>query len=124
MVAPRRIGKTSVMYRLLDYPGKEWLVIHLNVEECKTPEEFFIDLVDAVNEHQPEYFRRFLVGGWDDLKGLFNRVESIEAYELKVQIRKSEDLKKAGRTGWTSLWAGFTGRKSEFFSLWTNCRIC
>jgi len=92
LVAPRRIGKTSVMYRLLDNPVNEWLVIHLNVEECKTPEEFFIDLVDAVNEHQPDYFSHFLLSGWGYLKGLFNRVESVEAYELKVRIRKSEDL--------------------------------
>jgi len=113
LVAPRRIGKTSVMYRLLDYPRKEWLVIHLNVEECKTPEEFFIDLVDAVNEHQPDYFRRFLVGGWDYMKGLFNRVESVEAYELKVRIRKSEDLKNSWKNRLDELMCRVYGSKQR-----------
>lgn len=113
LVAPRRIGKTSVMYRLLDYPMKEWLVIHLNVEECKTAEEFFIDLVDAVNEHQPDYFRRFLVNGWDYLKGLFNRVESVEAYELKVRIRKSEDLKQSWKSRLDELMGRVYGSKQR-----------
>jgi uncharacterized protein len=98
LVAPRRIGKTSVMYQLLDYPGDEWLVVHLNVEECKAPEQFFIDLVGAVNEHQPDYFRRFVAGGWEYLKGLFSRVESIEAYDIKVKLRNSEDLGKSWKS--------------------------
>ena len=42
LVAPRRIGKTSVMYRLLDLPKDDWLVVHLNVEELRTPDEFLI----------------------------------------------------------------------------------
>jgi uncharacterized protein len=98
LVAPRRIGKTSVMYQLLDHPRDEWLVVHLNVEECKTPEQFFIDLVDAVNEHQPEYFSRLLVGSWEYLKGLFSRVESIEAYDIKIKLRNSEDLGKSWKS--------------------------
>ena len=36
LIAPRRIGKTSVMYRMLDNPKDNWLVIHLNVEDIKT----------------------------------------------------------------------------------------
>lgn len=98
LVAPRRIGKTSVMYHLLDYPQDSWLVIHLNVEELRTPEEFFIDLLDAVNEHQPDFFRVILANSWDFLKGIFSRIEAVEAYDFKVRIRKSEDLNKNWRS--------------------------
>ncbi len=94
LLAPRRIGKTSVMYKMLDNPKDDWLVIHLNVEDLKSPDEFFINIVDAINEHQPKYLKETLAASWDFLKGVFSTIESIEAYELKVALRKSEDLKK------------------------------
>jgi hypothetical protein len=94
IIAPRRIGKTSVMYRMLDHPKNNWLVIHLNVEELKTPEDFFITLVDAIREHQPAYLKDNLAKSWDYLKGIFSRIEKIEVYEFKIELRKSEDLRK------------------------------
>ena len=75
MLAPRRIGKTSVMYRMLDHPEEDWLVVHLNVEDLKSPGDFFITLVDAIEEHQPEYFRDTLVKGWDFLKNVLSRIQ-------------------------------------------------
>ncbi|MBA4391773.1 MAG: hypothetical protein C0399_12675 [Syntrophus sp. (in: bacteria)] len=93
LVAPRRIGKTSVMYRLLDDPRDNWLVIHLNVEELKTAGDFVISLLDAIREHQPNYFRDTLAKSWDFLKGLLSRVEKIEAYEFKIELRKGDDFK-------------------------------
>jgi len=94
LIAPRRIGKTTVMYRMLDHPKDNWLVIHLNVEELKTPEDFFITLVDAIREHQPAYFKDTLAKGWDYLKGILSRIQKIEVYEFKIELRRSEDLKK------------------------------
>ncbi len=40
LLAPRRIGKTSVMYRMLDHPEDDWLVVHLNVEDLKISRGF------------------------------------------------------------------------------------
>ncbi len=102
LIAPRRIGKTSVMYRMLDYPKDNWLVIHLNVEEIRTPGDFLITLVDAIHEHQPAYLKA-LATSWDFLKGLLSRVEKIEAYEFKIELRKSEDLKKSWQERATQL---------------------
>ncbi len=95
LIAPRRIGKTTVMYRMLDKPRDSWLVIHLNVEQLKTPEDFFVTLVDAIHEHQPDYLRDTLAKSWDYLRGIFSRIERIEVSELKIGLRKSEDLKKS-----------------------------
>lgn len=92
LLAPRRTGKTSVMYRLLDNPREGWLVVHLNVEDLKTPGEFVISLLDAINEHQPKLMREVLIKGWNFLKGIFDRIESIKAYEFKIQLRKSESF--------------------------------
>jgi hypothetical protein len=82
------------MYRMLDHPRKGWLVIHLNVEHLRTPEDFFITLVDAIREHQPDYLRDNLTKGWDFLKKVFGHVDSVEAYEFKVALRKAENLQE------------------------------
>ncbi len=92
LIAPRRIGKTSVMYRMLDNPRNGWLPIHLNVEDIKTPADFFITLVDAIHEYQPVFFKDTVAKGWDFLKGVITHIEKIEAYEFKVQLRKAEKL--------------------------------
>lgn len=94
LIAPRRIGKTSVMYRMLDFPLNDWLVIHLNVEDIKTPGDFFITLVDSIREHQPAFFKDTVVKGWDLLKGMISGIERVEAYEFKIQLRKRENLKE------------------------------
>ncbi|MEE4379326.1 MAG: hypothetical protein V2J55_17710 [Candidatus Competibacteraceae bacterium] len=48
LLAPRRMGKTSVMYNLLDQPRFDYQVVHLNVEYLETPQAFFIHLLDAL----------------------------------------------------------------------------
>jgi len=93
LLAPRRTGKTSVMYRMLDHPRNVWLVIHLNVEDLKTPGDFIVSLIDAIHEHQPRYLREALAKGWSFVSGVLARIEKIEAFELKLELRKSEDLK-------------------------------
>lgn len=90
LLAPRRTGKTSVMYRMLDQPKEGWLVIHLNVEDLRTPDDFVVSLIDAINEHQPRFLREVLAKGWDFLNGVLRRIEAVEVSELKIQLRKSE----------------------------------
>jgi uncharacterized protein len=92
LLAPRRTGKTSVMYRMLDHPKDGWLVIHLNVEDLKKPGEFIISLMDAINEHQPRYLREFLAKGWGLLTGMLSDIERIEVSEFKLQLRKRENF--------------------------------
>lgn len=62
LVAPRRMGKTSVMYHLLDYPRNNFLVVYLNAENLSTPANFIIHLIQALKEAQPGYFAERLEG--------------------------------------------------------------
>jgi uncharacterized protein len=94
LIAPRRIGKTSVMYRMLDFPLNDWRVIHQNVEDLKTPGDFFITLVDSIRVHQLAFFKDTIAKGWDLLKGLVSGIESVEAYEFKIQLRKKENFRE------------------------------
>ena len=91
LLAPRRMGKTSVMYRLLDQPRDGFRVVHLNVEPLETPAEFFISLIDAVNEHQPDFLHQVLAPSWERLKKLVSRVEGIEFLDFKIKLREAED---------------------------------
>jgi len=94
LLAPRRMGKTSVMYRLLDQPRNGFRVIHLNVEPLESPADFFISLIDAVNEHQPDFVHKVLSPSWQRLKQMAGRVEEIDFLDFKVTLRRAENWDK------------------------------
>lgn len=51
LTAPRRYGKTSMMYALRDVPRPGWQVVYLNVEYVDSPAEFANELVARVLAH-------------------------------------------------------------------------
>lgn len=48
LAAPRRFGKTSVMYRLIDEPRYESKVIHADLESVTEPTELIIQLIEGL----------------------------------------------------------------------------
>jgi len=92
LLSPRRNGKTSVMYRMLDQPEPGWRVVHLNVEDLNNPVDFIINLINALHEHQPEYLHRTLSGMSGFFGGLFGRIQSVEVFNCKLELRKSTKL--------------------------------
>ena len=52
LAAPRRFGKTSVMYRLLDSPRAGYHVIYFDLEPVTEPVDFVVTLVDKLRENQ------------------------------------------------------------------------
>ncbi|NOQ76634.1 MAG: hypothetical protein GQ475_02345 [Methylococcaceae bacterium] len=95
LLAPRRTGKTSVMYYLLDDYESEFKVIHLNVEDLESPAEFYLSLLDAINEHQPEYMKN-LSSTWDLFKSFSSTLEEISFMDFKVKLKKA--------TNWDESW--------------------
>lgn len=93
LLAPRRTGKTSVMYYLLDHCGSKFKVIHLNVEDLETPVEFYLSLIDAINEHQPKYLKK-ISSSWDLFKKISSSVEEISFMDFKVKLKKASDWEK------------------------------
>jgi Cdc6-like AAA superfamily ATPase len=98
LLAPRRTGKTSVMYYLLDNCDSEFKVIHLNVEDLETPVEFYLSLLDAINEHQPEYMKK-LSTTWSLFKNIGSGVEEISFMDFKVKLKKASNWEE----DWISL---------------------
>jgi hypothetical protein len=97
LIAPRRTGKTSVMFKLLDNPPADRLVIHLNVEELSTPAEFFISLLDAIHEHQPDFLREHLAKSWDVVQKVGNKLEEVSFLDFKIKLKQSADWEKDWR---------------------------
>ena len=112
ILAPRRMGKTSVMLRLQDEPREGRLVVFLNVEEIATPAEFCQRLLTAIYEQQPQYFQQALAQAWGFLTGLVKGIKEVEVYNFKIALRESEPnweakLAQQGRTNW---WPASAGR--------------
>lgn len=103
LLSPRRNGKTSVMYRMLDQPLTGWHVVHLNVEDLSNPTDFIICLINALDEHQPDYLRQALRGMTGFFDSLLKRIQSVNAFNLKLELRKDEDLKENWRERGTEL---------------------
>ena len=97
LIAPRRTGKTSVMFKLLDNPPSDQLVIHLNVEELSTPAEFFISLLDAIHEHQPDFLKEYLAKSWDIMQKVGSKLEEVSILDFKIKLKKSANWEKDWR---------------------------
>jgi hypothetical protein len=95
LLSPRRTGKTSVMYCMLDHPENDYRVIHLNAEDLETPAEFYLSLIDAINDHQPDYMKK-LSSSWEVFKDIGNRLEEIGLMDFKIKLRKA--------TNWEQHW--------------------
>jgi hypothetical protein len=72
LVAPRRVGKTSVMLRLTQQPPQDFDAIYLDVEGLSRPEDFVVALANKLKEN--EAFHQFLCK-WPDLDSLLHRVK-------------------------------------------------
>jgi hypothetical protein len=102
LVAPRRMGKTSVMYRLVDHPRNNHLVVYLSVDVFDNPGDFFINLIIAIKESQPDYFYGHLGVIWGLYKNILRQPRNIEPFEIKEALRKELD--------WSTHWEDQAGQ--------------
>jgi len=88
LLSPRRTGKTSLMYRLLDHPENNQKVIHLNVEAFETAAEFYLSLLNALHEFQPVYIKK-LLSMQRTAKNILPTIEEIKVIGFKIKLRKT-----------------------------------
>jgi hypothetical protein len=95
LAAPRRFGKTSVMYHLLDHPGPGWKPIHVDAESIREPVNFVIALLDALMRDQA--VQKFLLTSWKRIKGwtagLLESVELGTPWDVDVKLKLKQKLK-------------------------------
>lgn len=91
LAAPRRFGKTSVMYRLIDRPKEEYKFIHADLQHLIEPAELITLLVIQLAKdtrlskiaNSLSYFPKKL---W---LGFTKTFEEVELLKLKVKLRES-----------------------------------
>lgn len=52
LVAPRRVGKTSIMYKILDEPKDDYAVVYVNTESAYSANEFWHKLFNALMDEE------------------------------------------------------------------------
>ncbi|HEX6046992.1 MAG TPA: hypothetical protein VFZ22_21055 [Pyrinomonadaceae bacterium] len=93
LAAPRRFGKTSVMYQLIDEPRYEFKIVHADLEYMTEPAELISQLVVQLAKDTGlarvanglSYFPKTL---WTRFKQTFSEVEL-----LKVKIKLRDELR-------------------------------
>ncbi|MCP4295968.1 MAG: AAA family ATPase [Proteobacteria bacterium] len=91
LLAPRRMGKTSVMYRLFDEPPDNTLVVHINVEHLDSPEDFIVKILNEFHEEHPDFLRDILLTSGTWLRETIDRVDKFELFDVGLQLRRSEN---------------------------------
>jgi uncharacterized protein len=96
LAAPRRFGKTSVMYRLMDNPQWDYRIVHADLEHLTDPASLIAELTEKLARDGK--LAKFLSGlSWlsQEAWSCFREtVEEIELFEAKIK------LKERLRGGW------------------------
>ena len=84
LLAPRRVGKTSLMYRLADAPPSGWNVVYADAQSARSEAEFVARLLEAVYTSSPPGARWQRLGqGIDQILG---RIGKVGAGPVQVEL--------------------------------------
>ncbi|CAA6820117.1 MAG: Unknown protein [uncultured Sulfurovum sp.] len=94
LVAPRRVGKTSLMYRIMDTVGDEYVVIYVNTQAAHSESQFWEKLFDALMDEDfiatlQQRARNF----WNTLSSL--RLSEVGSDGIKFGDSEAIDYEKA-----------------------------
>ena len=119
LVAPRRFGKTGMMFRLLDEPREGFRPLYLDVESIDDPANFIVEILALLL--RDDHFRRVVQGLWTGLKDvrdwLAGLVEQLDIGELKVKLRDQTDVPTNWRTYGEKLMAKLAGEDTTLLLL-------
>ncbi|MGO8670247.1 MAG: hypothetical protein ACLQVD_02600 [Capsulimonadaceae bacterium] len=90
LAAPRRFGKTSVMYRLIDQPREGFRIVHADLEHLSEPVDLILEMIVKMNADTT--LSRLLTGFGAVSKGIWknlrNAVDEVEAFDVKLKLRE------------------------------------
>ena len=87
LVAPRRVGKTSLMYKVLDTLGEEYIIMYIDTEAESTVNTFWEKLFDTLMDEE------FVATLRDRARNLFDKITSMRLSEAGVEGVKFGDNK-------------------------------
>jgi len=95
LAGPRRFGKTSLMYRLIDNPRPGWKAVHIDAESIREPANFILALLDALmrDRHLRDFLVSALKKGFKGLKDLLPEVEVATPWDVTLKIKFKEAIR-------------------------------
>jgi hypothetical protein len=100
LAAPRRFGKTSVMYRLMDAPQWAYRIVHADLEHLLDPASLLAELTEKLAKDSK--LARFLSGlSWlsQEVWSRFREtIDEVELFEVKIKLKEKlrEDWQERG----------------------------
>ncbi|MGH8646733.1 MAG: hypothetical protein ACREV4_08050 [Gammaproteobacteria bacterium] len=90
LAAPRRFGKTSVMYRLMDEPLWDYRIVHADLEHLIEPGELIMRLIEqlAKDGKLAKVLAALSYLPKQMLSLLRENIEEVELFEAKVKLRE------------------------------------
>lgn len=85
LVAPRRVGKTSIMYNIFDKPKDDYIVLYIDTESADKENEFWKKLFYRLMEEE------FVNTLQNKAKNLFNKLKTIKINEATINGVKFGD---------------------------------
>lgn len=82
LVAPRRVGKTSLMRELARRLDGEFTCLHVDLQVCSTPEDVVVELSLATRRHRSLWSRTMEV-----FRNVLSDVESLSADTIALRVR-------------------------------------
>ncbi|MBM4033472.1 MAG: ATP-binding protein [Planctomycetes bacterium] len=94
LAAPRRFGKTSLMYRLLDQPRPGWKPLHIDAESIREPVLFIVAVLETLMADH--HIRNFLLGQWRKagawFRSLLDEAEFTGPWDVGMRIRLKDKM--------------------------------
>lgn len=99
LAAPRRFGKTSAMYRLMDDPQWDYRIVHADLEHLTDPASLIAELTEKLAKDGK--LAKFISGlSWLSQEAWSRFRETIEEIELfEVKIKLKEKLRESWQEG-------------------------
>lgn len=79
LCAPRRVGKTSIMYKVLDEPKDDYIPIYIDTESADSESEFWAKLFNALMEQE------FIDGLQTKAKNFWSKITSIKIKSISIE---------------------------------------
>ena len=99
LAAPRRFGKTSVMYRLMDEPKWDYRIVHADLEHLTDPASLIAELTEKLAKDGK--LAKFISGlSWlskETWSRFRETIEEVELFEVKIKLK--EKLRESWQEG-------------------------
>ncbi len=104
--APRRFGKTSIMYRVYEEPLEGFKTFFLDTEGMAEPQDFLSALITKILSDSKMRSKISAIGRW--IKSITGKIDEIEIADVRLKIK--DEIRK----DWKEKGLDFISRLSEY----------